>query len=280
MGRRIAVSLAGLVVSLVSLSACDEPAEPVCLDPSIRVTPPAVEFPAGDSLQLVEQLSFRAAPGESAAINWFSEDSTVATVNQSGWVRGEREGSTRAGVAVAVPRACPDADLEATSQVTVTEPPLPDLDRDTTALVQTDTLGYEFEETEYELEVEIPYRYENRTGDTICLNNCRGSFSIELEKRIEGTWETVWAPAIPACASPPIKFAPDSVFGDTLTVVHRKDEDSFPKMDVERFDGVYRVNVTAASRVGPTPEGQEFKCGGEQLPKENRVSNPFVLDRP
>lgn len=280
MGKRTVVSLAGLVASLVSLSACDEPAEPVCLDPTVRVTPPAVELPAGDSLQLVEQISFRLAPQESVAVSWFSEDSTVATVNQAGWVRGERAGRTRAGVAVEVPRACRDADLEATSQVTVTEPPLPDLDRDTTALVQTDTLRYEFDETENELEVEIAYRYENRTGDTICLNNCRGSFSIELEKRIEGTWETVWAPPIPACASPPIEFAPDTVFRDTLTVVHRKDENSFPKMDVERFDGVYRVDVTAASRVGPTPEGEEFKCGGDPLPKEKRISNPFVLDRP
>lgn len=280
MRRRVAVSLAGLVVSLVSLWSCDEPAKPVCLDPIVRVTPPAVELPAGDSLRLVEQISFRSAPGESAAVSWFSEDSTVATVNPAGWVRGEREGSTRAGVAVEVPRPCPDADLEATSQVTVTEPPLPDLDRDTTALVQTDSLRYAFEETENQLEVEIPYRYENRTGDTICLNNCRGAFHIELEKRVEGTWEMVWAPIIAACASPPIEFAPDSVFRDTLTVVHRKDEDSFPKMDVERFDGVYRVNVAAASRVGPTPEGEEFRCGGEQLAKEKRVSNPFVLDRP
>lgn len=278
MRSRGIASLVALIAGLSPLSACDEPAEPVCLDPNVRVTPPAVEFPAGDSLRLVEQVSFGSPAGEPTAITWFSEDSTVATVTQAGWVRGEREGRTRVGVAVEVTRACPDADLETTSHVTVTEPPLPDLDRDTTALVQTDTLGYTFDETENELEVDIPYRYENRTGDTICLNNCRGSFSIELEKRIEETWETVWTPAIPACASSPIKFAPDSVFRDTLTVVHRKDENSFPKMDVERFDGVYRVNVIAASRIASTPE--ELKCGGEQLPREMRVSNPFVLDRP
>lgn len=155
-----------------------------------------------------------------------------------------------------------------------------DVERDTEPPVQTSELAYTLRETldGRALEVEIPYRYENRTDAPICISHCNGAFSWHLEKRIrEHLWKSVWSPIVPECLSrPPITIGVGETFRDTLRIVHGLREKVHPKMDVDELEGIYRIDLTNAARFSSS--SPEF-CGGRQLLKEQRISNRFVLRR-
>lgn len=107
------------------------------------------------------------------------------------------------------------------------------------------------------------------------MTHCRGAFSVALEKRVAGEWTSVWSPAIPACLSrPPIVIDPGGTFRDTLHVRHAAGDDVAPEIRASDLEGVYRIVIPAASRLS-SPE----RCGDQQLPKEERVSNPFRVRR-
>lgn len=146
-----------------------------------------------------------------------------------------------------------------------------DLERDLEPPVQTSALEYTLQETEdgRGLQVEIPFRYENPTDAPICLTNCNGAYAIAL---VDEAGEVAWSPALPECLSAAITIDPGETLQDTLDVFHGLDSNSFPKFEGDP-EGVYRLDVVAASRPGAGPA-----CG-EQLPEDGRTSNRFALER-
>lgn len=147
---------------------------------------------------------------------------------------------------------------------------LTDSERDEGALIQTDALTYTLQEAPggQALKAEIPYRYENRTNSTICIENCRGSFSVGL---MDESGEIVWSPVVPLCLSQPITIAAGESYRDTLHVFHGLEPNLHPKFKGDP-EGTFRIDIMAARRNGES-------CGAEQVSRELRVSNAFKLER-
>lgn len=146
-----------------------------------------------------------------------------------------------------------------------------DLERDTEAPIQTSRLEYVLREIREgdALATKIPFRYHNQTATAICITHCSGAYGIVLHKLTPSGWRQVWSPVIPACLTkPPITIEPDDSFRDTLQVLHGVRENLHPKLDVGEFEGTYRIDIPAAAH-----------CGADRLAPENRVSNPFRLER-
>lgn len=146
-----------------------------------------------------------------------------------------------------------------------------DLDRDAEAAVQTSELEYTLRETEGGdgLEAEIPFRYDNRSAASICMNHCDGAYGIAL---VDASGETVWSAIVPQCLSPdPVTIDPGETFRDTLRLFHGLEANHFPKIE-DGPEGVYRIDVASASR-SASGDG----CGGEPVPEDERRSNRFRL---
>lgn len=148
---------------------------------------------------------------------------------------------------------------------------LTDLGRDDQAPVQTSELEYTLREAEGggALEVEIPFRFENRTGDEICLTNCNGGYAVAL---VHDAGERVWSPVLPACLSAPITIEPGETFRDTLEIFHGLEPHRFPKFEGDP-EGIFRLDIVAAGH-----PGSGTSCRRE-LPAEERISNRFRLVR-
>lgn len=152
-----------------------------------------------------------------------------------------------------------------------------DVERDTGAPIQTSDREYVLRDTTNGdwLRASIPYRYQNRTQDPICMTHCNGAYFVRLEKRVMDEWVPAWNPVLPLCLShPPITIQPGATLRDTLLVTHGTREDTRPQIDASDLEGVYRLDVTAASRLSSSDQ-----CGDEQVSKQDRVSNRFVLKR-
>lgn len=145
-----------------------------------------------------------------------------------------------------------------------------DLERNGEALVQTDALTYTLRETPggRGLEAEIPYRYENRTNSTICMENCRGSFRVGL---VDDSGEIVWSPIVLLCRSTPITFAAGETYRDTLHVFHGLESNLHPQFEGDP-EGTFRIEILSAGGPGES-------CQTDEVPRDLRVSNSFKLER-
>lgn len=112
----------------------------------------------------------------------------------------------------------------------------------------------------------IPYTFTNRTGSPVALSNCLGGFSHGLEMQHADEWKAVWYSATCLMASPDIVIQPKEVHPDTVLALISPD-DLVPPPDASTH---FRI-VWHAGR---------FAQGGERLPLEERVSNPFTLGLP
>lgn len=142
--------------------------------------------------------------------------------------------------------------------------------------IRTDRSRYTIRETEERFEVEIPFSYTNRTGETVYVINCRGIAPPTLEKWEDGAWIRAWSPAVPLCLSPPIEIAPGQTYTNTLQVVAgRPGTNVAPTFEVEDIDGTYRLVWHGLVH----DYDQDRQGFGEPLPLDERVSNTFQLDR-
>jgi hypothetical protein len=140
-------------------------------------------------------------------------------------------------------------------------------------LLQTDGDTYPFVGTASGLSVSIPYTFTNRTGGSVYLGNCRGSFALHLERAVGDVWQTAWSPILAACLSPPIVIAADEVWTGTLHVEGgTPDGNTWPRFDVTDPAGTYRLVWDAA--VGWY---KDDPSSGVSLPLRERISNTFEL---
>lgn len=143
-------------------------------------------------------------------------------------------------------------------------------------LIRTDHAVYELRSTEYGLEVEIPFTFENRTGRTVYVVNCHEHTTRLLEKRVDGEWVHAWAGAVPLCLSSPIVIAPEATYRDTLQVfAGNPSNNMFPKFEVQEASGTYRLVWYGVLR-NYDHDRQGF---GDPVPLAQRISNTFQLER-
>ena len=109
-------------------------------------------------------------------------------------------------------------------------------------MLETDSGAYTMVDNGLGFEAHIPYRFTNRTFGDVYLANCRGAFSLALERRVGRTWKVAWSPAGPLCASPPIVIHRDATFADTLRVFGARPSTNFhPQFDSDDPRGTYRI---------------------------------------
>jgi hypothetical protein len=153
----------------------------------------------------------------------------------------------------------------------------PEVERDTTAPIQTDATFYSLREEWVGLETEISLTYGNQTADTLYIVNCLGGLAAVLEKKVDRGWEKFWSPILLLCLSPPIIVEPRDVLVDTLHLWGAlPGHNAGPEFKSDDVEGVYRIvlhNVVF--------NYDEDQTGfGDPVPLEYRVSNRFVLDDP
>lgn len=114
----------------------------------------------------------------------------------------------------------------------------------------------------------IPYTFTNRTGSTVLLSNCSGSFRLGLEMQHADGWKGVWNSVPPTCivASPEIVIKPDEVYPDTVSALGTRDTLVPSPHASTQFRIVWHAGY--------------FAGDGGRLPREERVSNPFTLSLP
>jgi hypothetical protein len=151
----------------------------------------------------------------------------------------------------------------------------PDVERDTTAPIQTDTTFYTLREDWEGLATEIALRWENQAEDTLYITVCF-NFVPTLEKKVDGAWEEYWNPGSLACSGPPIVIEPGAVLVDTVHVWGAlPGDDVWPQFKSDDVEGVYRIVIHSVFW-----QTEDWQGVGDQVPLRYRVSNPFVLDDP
>lgn len=153
----------------------------------------------------------------------------------------------------------------------------PEVERDTTAPIQTDATFYSLREDWVGLETEISLSYENQTADTLYIVNCLGGLATVLEKKVDGGWEKFWSPILLACLSAPIIVEPRGVLVDTLHLWGAlPGHNAGPEFKSEHVEGVYRIVLHNLV----FNYDEDHRGFGDPVPLEYRVSNHFVLDDP
>ena len=121
---------------------------------------------------------------------------------------------------------------------------------------------------------ELDFTFHNVTHRTISLLNCRGGFSLRLEKWDGDDWLPAWHPVLLGCLSPPIEIQPGESHDHTLGVFSgHPDSNHYPRFSVEPIDGTYRLVILGAfwdyDHDGPP--------WGQPPPLDARVSDPFEI---
>lgn len=139
-------------------------------------------------------------------------------------------------------------------------------------LLRTDQTAYEAElvtESRARVVVDVPYTLANTTAAPIYLIGCKRPPAPVLQRRVEGEWETAYAPVELGCLSPPWTVEPDAVRHDTLRMeAHLPGQNIAPTFEVDEIEGVYRLVQSIYHDV----EGEEL------LPLRQCVSNSFTLE--
>jgi hypothetical protein len=133
-------------------------------------------------------------------------------------------------------------------------------------LIQTRATKYTLEPQEGGWGVEIPYRFTNRTGETVYLANCWGVLHVRLERQMDGAWQTAWSPPIFQCDSPRIGIGPELLFQRTLHVTNPPLAGDTASQAQSDPSGTYRIVWD-----------EVYFSNREPVPLEMRVSNAFRL---
>jgi len=145
--------------------------------------------------------------------------------------------------------------------------------RDTSALFQTDSLGYTLlhHNSAYSMRVEATLT--NRTTGSIYISNCAGATGIYLQKRMLSGWEIVRSPILPACLSAPIVVAVGATYTFNLDLIGGEPGSNLlPRYSTTELDGEYRLLWDGAFTTYDNGTGV-----GAPLAESSRVSNPFLV---
>ena len=140
--------------------------------------------------------------------------------------------------------------------------------------VVTDAAQYRLESTSNGWRGRIEYAFTNRTDRTISLLNCRGGYTVTLEKQQGDDWVSAWSPVMLECLSPPIEIKPGASLNDALEIsAGKRGSNTYPQFTVDEIDGVYRLAIERAywdyDHNGPP--------WGQTVPVADRVSNAFEI---
>ena len=109
-----------------------------------------------------------------------------------------------------------------------------------------------------------------RPAHTVYVMNCNGAMTHGLQRLEDGAWVNAWIAEINGCFSPPIVIPAGGQLVATMTPVSRPETWTIePGTYRAVWHNVYTSFDTKA------PAGRPL---GEELPLEQRVSAPFVID--
>jgi hypothetical protein len=122
------------------------------------------------------------------------------------------------------------------------------------------------------VELTIPLRYTNFTGNSIYLPTCLGVNPPVLEKKQGSEWVVAYSPAVPACLGPPQVIEPGKTFDYVYQVEgYLPGGNTFPQFETS-VPGTYRIVWGAYGTWTPTSTEPGL---GRELPLAKRVSNEF-----
>jgi len=151
------------------------------------------------------------------------------------------------------------------------EPLVPE--RDEAAPFQTERLTYEASVSDGRVTLEVTVTYTNDSGEARYIALCTPqSLAFSLEKQVPGGWGHAYAPACPRMFLEPIQVPPGASHTDTVRILGFRSGDAGPDFETP-VSGVYRL-ATWVYR------SWDLQHGGELLPEEARVSNPFEIREP
>jgi hypothetical protein len=94
-----------------------------------------------------------------------------------------------------------------------------------------------------------------------------------MEKLVEGAWETVWSPLIPACLSPPITIAGGATYRVDLGIFGAVPGTNVaPQFTTTDLSGTFRLVWHSL-----VYDYQDHLPFGEPVPQESAMSNAFGL---
>jgi hypothetical protein len=128
---------------------------------------------------------------------------------------------------------------------------------------------------------EIPFRYTNRTGETLVLTGCSPPEAPQLEWWSGEDWRPAFHHIVLLCLSAPFVIPPNRVIHDTLRL--RVNRDSIgpagvvaPHWQASHTSGQYRLMWPLRNRA--SADHSDEWLGGSVRPLEERVSNTFRLN--
>lgn len=89
--------------------------------------------------------------------------------------------------------------------------------------------------------VALDLRVQIRNGSPQPLFVATGICGVELQRQVDGAWQTVWIPACGLGANPPQRLASGDSVGTSFTARGFTDANAFPKYDPRMIAGRYRV---------------------------------------
>jgi hypothetical protein len=127
------------------------------------------------------------------------------------------------------------------------------------------------------LQFDVRIRYTNRSGRPIHIAAQWASPVLpEIQRLVEGTWETVWSPPVLLVGWPPIRLVPGRSLMHAFRVQGHNPLYGLrvePTWGSGEIPGTYRVHFRANDvRTGPGIES-------DPAPLEQRISNTFQLSR-
>ena len=142
------------------------------------------------------------------------------------------------------------------------------------APIQTDKDRYHFEYGFYGPEVIIASTFTAPKDQTVYLMNCNGAISSGLQRLVQGAWITAWGEVTNSCLSEPIVIAPGQRRSHSITLRPGVGATVYPPESDLIEAGTYRVTWHAML----TSFDIQARPMGPELPLEQRVSAPFVIE--
>jgi hypothetical protein len=131
--------------------------------------------------------------------------------------------------------------------------------------IESDRSRYQLRNGPFGPEATIVTTFTAPRDKGVFIMNCNGAHSVGLQRAVGETWVNAWIVEMNGCASPPIVVAAGGKHTATVTVASRA------HAPIE--SGTYR-----AAWFGVLTSVDPARYSGEELPLEQRVSAPFVID--
>jgi hypothetical protein len=128
---------------------------------------------------------------------------------------------------------------------------------------------------------EIPFRYTNRTGDTLVITGCHPPGVPRLEWWNGEAWRMAFQYIELMCLSAPFVIAPGTIIDDTVRLSVFRDSVgpsghlTLPHWEASRSVGEYRL-MWPLQNQAPPARRREY-LGGTPRPLADRISNTFRL---